>query len=236
MDFDILGCSFHMASTLDIPSFEEAFDTESLRRFYGVQAPPMILNKSVQNLPVEEDAWFQNLDFLSPSSSKNDSQYFFDFPIENKEVNDKRELKTNKNGGQTSDLIASICQQIQQFYQPEDNSAVDIQKKEFTLKKQGEEALGSSILKKLIKKEEVFIIHKRKNKTRSPPSSNRSPNGSPLLQKNLSINLSTKSVSDCETHNTNDIVEKPKCSQKVIFGGLVTDVKNLIPQQKQYFF
>jgi len=227
MDFDILGCSFHMAYVLDIPSFEEAFDTDSLRKFYGIQAPSVILNKSVQNLPVEEDAWFQNLDFLSPSPSQNDSQYFFDFPTENnsnEKVTEKHELETNKNVEQTSDMIASICQQIQLFYDPEANSAANIQKKK----------PESSILKKLINKEEVFIIHKRKNKTKSPPSSSHS---SPLLQKNVSINLSTtNSVSDCDTNYTNDIIEKPKSCQKVVFGGLVTDVKNLNLQQKQYFF
>jgi len=245
MDFDILGCSFQMASYIDIPSFEEAFDTESLKRFYQQQAPPVNLNKSLQNHD-EDDAWFQSLDMFSPSSSaKNDAQYFFDFPIENVGTQEAQPAKTDKieqnttiiNKEPTSDLIANICQQIQQFYNPEASAQKeqDTERGEFTFqrKSQADQALGSSILKKIIKKEDIFIIHKRKHKMSSPLSGKSS---SPTLQKRISINSSNKSVSDCETSYTNDAAEKPKTSQKIILSGLSTEVKNLIPHPTQSFF
>jgi len=248
MDFDILGCSFQMASYIDIPSFEEAFDTESLKRFYQQQAPAVILNKSLanQNVSDEEDAWFQSLDMFSPSSSaKNDAQYFFDFPIESIGTQEAQSAKTDNieqnattnNKEPTSDMIANLCQQIQQFYNPEASAQKEqnTEGREFTFQKKSQldQALRSSILKKIIKKEDVFIIHKRKHKISSSLSGKSS---SPALQKRVSINSSNKSVSDCETSYTNDAVEKPKASQKIILSGLLTEVKNLIPHPEKYFF
>jgi len=274
MDFYLLGHSLQIPSVplvpdQDIPSFEEAFDADSLRKFYKRQGEFGGFPLKCQTVfGVEEDTGSQTLESVSPATTIQ-SHGFLDlfqddipepfhrsdptlieklqnslgpFHPNQNEMREPRRImfhtqndtsmqienrrKEERKNGEPTDLIAMLCQQIQQYY-PEDsqhqdplsemNHAQELIKPmkeqgQFTSRKTSgawnEYNIDDTVLRKLISKKRMFVVDRSKKPFNVVMKKNS------MIPKSKKKSISIQFANDAEPEPSELISEKSKSEKK----------------------